>query len=82
MILPNMLALYFMLSGTCYAQNYASIIGWCLVSGTFLKSIMMTTGELDFNDNFIERNIFYPFLYGFWIVFVIVMPVLFNNLLV
>ena len=42
----------------------------------------MTTGELDFNDNFIERDVFYPFLYAFWIIFVIVMPVLFNNLLV
>jgi len=25
-----MLALYLMLSGTYYAQNYASIIGWCI----------------------------------------------------
>ena len=50
--------------------------------GTFLKSVMMTIGELDFNDNFIEREIFYPFLYWFWILFVIVMAVLFNNLLV
>ena len=44
--------------------------------------LIMTTGELDFNDNFIERDVFYPFLYAFWIIFVIVMPVLFNNLLV
>ena len=29
-ILPIMLALCLMLSGTYYAQNYASIIGWCL----------------------------------------------------
>ena len=49
---------------------------------TFLKSVMMTIGELDFNDNLIERDIFYPFLYWFWILFVIVMAVLFNNLLV
>ena len=30
-ILPIMLALCLMLSGTYYAQNYASIIGWCLL---------------------------------------------------
>ena len=29
-ILPIMLALCLMLSGTYYAQSYASIIGWCL----------------------------------------------------
>ena len=49
---------------------------------TFLESIIMTTGELDFNDNFIERDVVYPFLYCFWLIFVIVMPILFNNLLV
>ena len=30
-ILPIMLALCLMLSGSYYAQNYASIIGWCLL---------------------------------------------------
>ena len=30
-ILPIMLALCLMLSGTYYVQNYASIIGWCLL---------------------------------------------------
>ena len=49
---------------------------------TLLKSVTMTIGELDFNDNFIEREVVFPFLYAFWILFVIVMPVLFNNLLV
>ena len=29
-ILPIMLVLCLMLSGTYYAQNFASIIGWCL----------------------------------------------------
>ena len=52
------------------------------VGSTLLKSVIMTTGELDFDDNFIDRDVFYPFLYCLWIVFVIVMPVLFNNLLV
>ena len=42
----------------------------------------MTTGEFDFNDNFIEREVFYPFLYYFFIVFLVIMAVLFNNLLV
>ena len=49
---------------------------------TFLKSVMLTTGELDFNDTFITRDVFYPYLYFFWIVFVIVMAIVFNNLLV
>ena len=65
---------------------YACIQGnddaFASVGSTLLKSVIMTTGELDFNDNFIDRDVFYPFLYFFWIVFVIVMPVLFNNLLV
>ena len=52
------------------------------VGVTLLKSVMMTIGELDFNENFIDQDVYYPFLYCFWIVFVIVMPVLFNNLLV
>ena len=43
---------------------------------------MMTIGELDYTDNFVERDVIYPFLYCFWILFIIVMPVLFNNLLV
>ena len=43
---------------------------------------MMTIGELDFNDNFVERDVNYSFLYWFWMLFVIVMAVLFNNLLV
>ena len=33
-ILPIMLALCLMLSGTHYAQNYAGIIGWCLNMAT------------------------------------------------
>ena len=49
---------------------------------TFLKSIAMATGEYDFDDNLVDRDIFYPFLYYFWIVFVIIMPILFSNLLV
>ena len=49
---------------------------------TLLKTGMLTTGELDFNDTFIEREVLYPYLYFFWIVFVIVMPIVFNNLLV
>jgi len=52
------------------------------VGTTLLKSIVMTTGEYDFEDNLISRDVFYPFLYYFWIVFVIIMPILFNNLLV
>ena len=52
------------------------------ISSTLLRSVMMTIGELDYTDNFVERDVLYPFLYCFWILFIIVMPVLFNNLLV
>ena len=52
------------------------------IYSTFLDTIVMTTGEFDFNDNFIEREVFYPFLYYFFIVFLVIMAVLFNNLLV
>jgi len=40
-ILLTMLALCLMLSGTYYAQNYASIIGWCLaVSALSIKVLL------------------------------------------
>ena len=41
-ILPIMLALCLMLSGTYHAQNYASIIGWCLLitRNTFVNFII------------------------------------------
>jgi len=40
-ILPitGMLALCLMLAGTYYAQNYASIIGWCLAISDTMWSI-------------------------------------------
>jgi len=40
-----MLALCLMLSGTYYAQNYASIIGWCLVlTESFSKEMLSALG--------------------------------------
>ena len=49
--------------------------------------MMMTTGELEYGDNFRqndeEEEIPYPVLsFPLWIIFVIVMPILFANLLV
>ena len=38
--LSIMLALSLMLSGTYYAQNYASIIGWCLAIYKAPRSIL------------------------------------------
>jgi len=43
-ILPIMLALCLMLSGTYYVQNYASIIGWCLICDVHYY--------INFHDNF------------------------------
>ena len=56
-----------------------------------LKTLVMTTGELDFNDIYINDqemvddniSLAYPIEFTiFWIVFIIMMPILFSNLLV
>ena len=48
-----------------------------------VKTVVMTTGEFEFEEIFFSSTIPYPYTtYALWIVFIIVMPVLFNNLLV
>ena len=43
----------------------------------------MTTGEFDFGDTFFNSTLPYPVTtFALWVIFIIVMPVLFNNLLV
>ena len=44
---------------------------------------MQTTGELDYGDLFLEGGLLYtPMAYILFIVFIVLMPILFNNLLV
>ena len=44
---------------------------------------MQTTGELDYGDLFLEGGLLYtPMAYILFIVFIVLMPVLFNNFLV
>ena len=50
---------------------------------SFAKTIMQTAGELDYGTIFEEDALLYtPMAYILFILFVILMPVLFNNLLV
>lgn len=47
------------------------------------RVIVQTTGELDYGDIFLEGGLLYtPMAYILFIVFIVLMPVLFNNLLV
>ena len=56
-----------------------------------LKTLVMTTGEFEFDTLFIDEqelvdeglSLFLPELTGiFWVIFIIIMPIIFNNLLV
>ena len=56
-----------------------------------VKTIMMTTGEFEFDDIFFnsqqdaeeDRHLYYPQVaYTLWIVFIILMPIILTNLLV
>ena len=56
-----------------------------------LKTLVMTTGEFEFDTLYINDqelvdeglSLFLPELTGiFWVIFIIVMPILFSNLLV
>ena len=50
---------------------------------SFAKTIMQTAGELDYGTIFEEDALLYtPMAYILFIFFVILMPILFNNLLV
>ena len=56
-----------------------------------LKTLVMTTGEFEFDTLFIDEqelvdeglSLFLPELTGiFWVIFIIIMPIIFSNLLV
>jgi len=52
-----------------------------------MKSLVMTTGELDYSDIFRfgddDGEVHYDFMTNFlWVLFIILMPILFANLLV
>ena len=47
------------------------------------RVLVQTTGELDYNDLFLEGGLLYtPMAYILFIVFIVLLPTLFNNLLV
>ena len=61
------------------------------VSRSMLKTLVMTTGEFEFDTIYINDqelvdeglNLFLPELTGiFWVIFIIIMPIIFSNLLV
>ena len=50
---------------------------------SFAKTIMQTTGELDYGTIFDDASLLYtPMAYILFILFVVLMPILFSNLLV
>lgn len=61
------------------------------MSRSMLKTLVMTTGEFEFDTIYINDqelvddglSLFLPELTGiFWVIFIIIMPILFSNLLV
>ena len=61
------------------------------ISRSMLKTLVMTTGEFEFDTIYINDqelvddglSLFLPELTGiFWVIFIIIMPILFSNLLV
>ena len=61
------------------------------VARSMLKTLVMTTGEFEFDTIFIndqelvdeDLSLFLPKLTGiFWVIFIIIMPIIFSNLLV
>ena len=61
------------------------------MSRSMLKTLVMTTGEFEFDTLYINDqelvdeglSLFLPELTGiFWVIFIIIMPILFSNLLV
>ena len=59
------------------------VVPFLTPASSMAKVIMQTTGEIDYGDLFDDGGLLYsPMIYILFITFVIVMPVLFNNLLV
>ena len=61
------------------------------MSRSMLKTLVMTTGEFEFDTLYVNDqelvdeglSLFLPELTGiFWVIFIIIMPILFSNLLV
>ena len=61
------------------------------IARSMLKTLVMTTGEFEFDTIFIndqelvdeDLSLFLPELTGiFWVIFIIIMPIIFSNLLV
>ena len=71
-----------------YTQHFSSRyqVGFLMAFSTpaksFAKTIMQTAGGLDYSTIFDEALLYTPMAYILFILFVILMPVLFSNLLV
>ena len=74
---------------TCILQDRRT--SFSSISRSMLKTLVMTTGEFEFDTIYINDqelvddglSLFLPDLTGiFWVIFIIIMPILFSNLLV
>ena len=74
---------------TCILQDRRT--PFSSISRSMLKTLVMTTGEFEFDTIYINDqelvedglSLFLPELTGiFWVIFIIIMPILFSNLLV
>ena len=74
---------------TCILQDRRT--SFSSISRSMLKTLVMTTGEFEFDTIYINDqelvddglSLFLPELTGiFWVIFIIIMPILFSNLLV
>ena len=74
---------------TCILQDRRT--SFSSISRSMLKTLVMTTGEFEFDTIYINDqelvedglSLFLPELTGiFWVIFIVIMPILFSNLLV
>ena len=71
-----------------YTQHFSSryqvgpLMAFSTPAKSFAKTIMQTAGELDYSTIFDEALLYTPMAYILFILFVILMPILFSNLLV
>ena len=66
-----------------YRQADGVLVAFATPARSLAKTVISTVGELDFETIFNDGNLLYsPMAYILFIIFVILMPILFSNLLV
>ena len=70
-----------------YRQDQRTPLTFSNIGRSVLKTLVMTTGELDFDTIYLNDDdtmrLAYPIEFTIlWVVFIIMMPILFSNLLV